>query len=215
VAHFWGAGLVWFSLDEAAARGLPYLAAKDGRALADLAATVALARSVVEQVPDDAWDRPTPCRDWDVRDLLNHMAGSAAMVTYGLVDRTIDASFYGDHVGDDPRGAFGRAADELLGVLRSSPMSLGATHLLPWAEMRGADLALMFAGDQLVHAWDLASSIGVAVEFDDGLVARIRAATDDYVDSHRGPGMFGEATTARPDASAIDRLAAHVGREVG
>jgi uncharacterized protein (TIGR03086 family) len=215
VAHFWGAGLVWFTAAEAAARGLPPLAPRDGRALADLVAALELARAQVDQVPDDGWSGPTPCCLWDVRALVNHMTGSARMVTWGLTARTIDASFGRDHVGDDPRGAYGAAVDELVGVLRSDPGSMAAMHELPWANMRGADFALMFAGDHLVHAWDVARSLGLPTSFDDRLVARVRSATDDYVATHRGPGMFDPATEAPAGASAMDHLAAYVGRVVG
>ncbi len=29
----------------------------------------------LEAVPDDCWDAPTPCREWSVRDLVNHVVG--------------------------------------------------------------------------------------------------------------------------------------------
>ena len=29
----------------------------------------------VNAVADDQWDAPTPCRDWTVRDLVNHVVG--------------------------------------------------------------------------------------------------------------------------------------------
>ena len=39
------------------------------------ASAVEAFRSLVHQVPDDAWSAPTPCSDWDVRALVNHVAG--------------------------------------------------------------------------------------------------------------------------------------------
>ena len=214
VAHFWGEGLVYFNASEAAARGLPTVSAASGQSLADLTESLGLAYSFVRQIPADGWRAPTPCDAWDIRALVNHMVGSAHMVSYGLTGRPIDDSFYGSHLGPDPIVSYREAIDELVGLYRADPSLLEQTIEMPWAPITGADLALMFAADHLVHAWDTARSLGQPTDFDHGLVARIRAFGDGYADAHRGPGMFDAVVEPPADATPADCLAAFVGRNV-
>jgi uncharacterized protein (TIGR03086 family) len=212
VAH--GEGLVYFCADEASARGLPAVSPASGQSLSDLVQSLELAYSFVRQIPDDAWRRPTPCDEWDLRGLVNHMVGSAHMVSYGLTGRAIDASFYGNHLGPDAIASYRDAIDELVGLYRADPAILGRSIAMPWASISGADLALMFAADHLVHAWDTARSLGQPTDFDHGLVRRIRAFGDEYAERHRTPGMFDAAVVAPAGATPADALAAFVGRKV-
>ena len=214
VAHFWGGGLVYFSAAEASARSLPIVSPASGQSLADLTQSLELAYSFVRQIPAGGWGGPTPCDAWNVRALVNHMVGSAHMVSYGLTGRPIDDAFYGNHLGPDPVVSYREAIDELVGLYRADPARLEQSISMPWASITGAELALMFAADHLVHAWDTARSLGLPTDFDHGLVARIRAFGDDYADTHRGPGMFDAEVTPPADATPADCLAAFVGRRL-
>ncbi len=220
VGHFWGAGIVVLDGEVAARRSLPVSPPAAVRSLADLAAAFDAAGHAVDSLADadrdDArWSAPTPCEDWDVRALLNHMTGSARMVTYGVTARPIGPTFFGDHLGADPVGSFRKAAAEAIAAYRSDPSVLLRSIEMPWGVLTGADLAIMFAADQLVHAWDAGTSLGIDVEVDPGLVRRIRAFGDGYADAHREPGMFAPERPAPAEADDLDRLAAFVGRRVG
>ncbi len=102
VAHFWGAGVVYFSPAEANARGLPPVSPEDARCLADFAESLELAHSFVAGIPADSWRQSTPCSEWNRRALVNHMVGSARMVSYGVRGQSIGPEFYRNHLGDDP-----------------------------------------------------------------------------------------------------------------
>lgn len=212
VAHFWGGGLVFFSAAEASARGLPSVSSIHGRALADLAASMELAYAHVVRIPDDDWSRSTPCAEWNVRALVNHMVGSAHMVSYGLRGDPIGPEFYGNHLGHDPVASYREAIDEVIGLYRSDPTLLARPLILPWGTLTGAELAVMFAGDHLVHAWDVARSLGLPTDFDHKLVARIRVFGDPYAARTRGPEMFDEPVEPAVDATPMDRFAAFIGR---
>ena len=213
-AHFWGAGLVFFSNAEAVARRLPAVSPRHGQALADLAQSVAIADSMVARIPAAAWRNSTPCSDWTVRALVNHMVGSAHMVTFGLLGKNIGPEFYANHLGTDPKQSYREAIDEMIGVYRADPGLLAKPLQLPWGPMSGAELAVMFAGDHLIHAWDVARSVGSSTDFDHGVVRRLRVFADSYVAAHRGPEMFGPEAQAPTDACPMDRFAAFVGRHV-
>ena len=212
VAHFWGAGLVYFTEAEAAARRLPRIVPEHGQALADLAASMELAFSFVERIPDDGWFGVTPCAEWNVRALVNHMVGSAHMVSYGLRGDVIGPEFYGNHLGNDPVASYRAAIDEVVGLYRRDPAVLSRELALPWGSLTGAELAIMFAGDHLVHAWDVARSLHLPTDFDHGLVGRVRAFGDDYAARHRGPEMFADPVEPSVDASPMDLFAAFIGR---
>ncbi len=212
VAHFWGGGLVYFSADEAVARGLPEVSPAQGKALADLVASMELAFSFVAQIPDDGWFGGTPCAEWNVRALVNHMVGSAHMVSFGLRGDTIGPEFYGNHLGRNPVASYREAIDEVVGLYRADPTALGRVLVLPWGTITGADLAIMFGGDHLVHAWDVARSLHLPTDFDHDLVARIRVFGDPYAARTRGPEMFDVAVEPAADASPMDRFAAFIGR---
>ncbi len=212
VAHFWGRGLVYFSAAEAAARGLPAVPPAAGRCLAAFSDALELAHGLVATITDDDWQRPTPCADWNVRALVNHMVGSARMVTWGLLGRTIGPDFYGNHLGPDPIASYREAIDEVVGIYRADPTLLGRMLDLGWGVLPGDELAIMFAGDHLVHAWDVARSLGLPTDFDHELVARVRVFGDPYADRFRSPGMFDPAVEPPADATPMDLFAHFVGR---
>lgn len=212
VAHFWGEGLVYFTASEATARGLPAVSPGDAHCLADLVQALELAHSLVAQIDPDGWEAPTPCDDWNVRALVNHMVGSAHMVSYGFLGRNIGPEFYGIHLGPDPVESYRAAIDELVAAYQRDPLVLSRTLTMPWGPITGAQLATMFVGDHLIHAWDVARSLGRSTDFDHHLVARVRMFGDEYVATHRGPEMFDAEVVAPKGANPMDRLAAFVGR---
>ena len=68
----------------------------------------------VHQVPADAWGNGTPCTDWTVRDVVNHLTGEHLWVPPLLAGKTLDDvgdAFSGDVLGDDPVAAWDDAID--------------------------------------------------------------------------------------------------------
>jgi uncharacterized protein (TIGR03086 family) len=144
--------------------------------------------------------------------LVNHMVGSAHMVTWGLLGHTIDAEFYGNHLGPDPIASYREAIDEVIGVYSADPTLLTRTLDVGWSVLPGDELAIMFAGDHLVHAWDVARSLGLPTDFDHELVARVGGYGAAYADGFRSPGMFDPPVEPPAEATPMDRLAHYVGR---
>ncbi len=59
----------------------------------------------VNAVDPGQWDDPTPCRDWTVRDLVNHVVGEDAWTVPLVEGKTIadvGSTLDGDLLGDDP-----------------------------------------------------------------------------------------------------------------
>ena len=76
----------------------------------------------VRAVPADRWTAPTPCTDWSVRDLVNHVTGEHLWAPHLLDGETIAQvgdRYDGDVLGDSPVAAWERAADGFARCLAS------------------------------------------------------------------------------------------------
>ena len=69
--------------------------------------------TVIGQVRPDQWTHSTPCAEWDVRALVNHVVGEDRWVPpllAGLTIAEVGDTLAGDLLGDDPQLAWDRAA---------------------------------------------------------------------------------------------------------
>src|ERR1044072_4551508 len=85
--------------------------------------------TLVQQIKDDQWSNPTPCSDWDVRALVNHLVYEARWVRPMLEGQTIDqvgSQFDGDLLGADPKASY----DDALGSARGAITAPGATEAI-------------------------------------------------------------------------------------
>ena len=127
----------------------------------------------VHGVPSDRWDAPTPCSDWSVRDLVDHLVGEHLWAPPLLAGGTIEEvgdRFDGDLLGDDPVGAWDEAMAGSLpafaAVTDDSPahLSFGTVPVDEYASQMLVDLT--------VHAWDLARGAGLPENLDPRTVAK-------------------------------------------
>jgi uncharacterized protein (TIGR03086 family) len=163
----------------------------------------------VAAVADDQWDAPTPCRDWTVRDLVNHVVGEDRWTTPLVEGRTIAEvgdSLDGDLLGDAPvRRALDAAHEATTVVGRALPR--GGTVHLSYGEEQLDEYVRQLAADHLVHAWDLAVATGGDSRLDPTAAADVGAWYAEREHLYRGAGMVGPR---RPSAGGpqADLLAA-------
>jgi uncharacterized protein (TIGR03086 family) len=172
---------------------------------------------VVAAVKPDQLDDPTPCTEWQVRDLINHMVGTAQMFTSSAtgVRSTVDPFGSPDDViGDDPQAAYDNARKELVSAWRARGVD-GAVPLLQGETPAQVALTVCIS-DQLQHGWDLARAIGQPFEADDELLDHAEEfARQNMTPERRGPGKgFLEAVEPPEGANRTDKLAAFMGRQV-
>ena len=137
--------------------------------------TVAEFVARVEAVPDATWSHPTPCTEWDVRAVVNHVVGEdrwTAPLLEGATIAEVGDRFDGDLLGDDPVAVAREAAAEAVASVAKELPSGRRVHLSYGDEEMGEYLRQL-AADHLIHAWDVAAATGGDTTLDPELVAEI------------------------------------------
>src|SRR5215510_7865061 len=86
----------------------------------------------VNAVRDDQWELPTPCSDWNVRELVNHVVGEdlwTGPLMRGSTIEEVGDRFDGDLLGDDPLKSALRAATEATGAVAEMLPTQGTVDL--------------------------------------------------------------------------------------
>ena len=147
----------------------------------------------VNAVGPDQWDEPTPCCEWTVGDLTNHVVGEdlwTAPLVNGSTIAEVGDRFDGDLVGDDPvRAALDAAMEATTAVARRLPE--GGTVQLSYGEEQLTEYVYQLATDHLVHSWDLAVATGGDTRLDPHLVSEIATWFAPREELYRGAGAIG------------------------
>jgi uncharacterized protein (TIGR03086 family) len=171
----------------------------------------------VRTVPDDRWGAATPCSDWDVRTLVNHVVGEERWTVPLMEGKTIDdvgSALDGDLLGDSPKEAAEAAGKAAIAAF-AEPGAADRTVHLSFGDTPAAEYAWQLFTDHLVHAWDLAVATGADSRLDDDLVEACAAWFANWERMYRDGGAVGTAVPVGPDATAQDRLLGSFGRDPG
>jgi|GEM_PF-907976 len=164
----------------------------------------------VRQVPPDQWAAPTPCDDWDVRELVNHVTVEDLWAPHLIAGRTMDEVgdvFDGDQLGEDPVAAWADAVRAARDAV-SEPDVVARTVHLSYGEESAAQYLMQLFTDHLVHAWDLAQATGGDTRLPDDLVEACASWFAEVEAMYREAGVIGPAASAPADADAQTRLLA-------
>jgi uncharacterized protein (TIGR03086 family) len=154
---------------------------------------------------------PTPCPEYDVRTLVNHMVGWLQAFAAGANEQPFDGNPDG-YAGDDPAGDFRAAAAECVRGWRehgTEGMSKVSTMELPKANVLGMTLM-----EYATHGLDLARATGQEPPYgDDELAVTYDRAVATLPDQFRGEGMPFAHQVPVPDGAPVrDRLLGFMGR---
>jgi uncharacterized protein (TIGR03086 family) len=160
----------------------------------------------VHAVRDDQWDADTPCADWSVRDLVNHLVVEQLwvppLVRDGATIAQAGDAYDGDQLGDDPVGVWDRSAEEARAAF-SEPGALDRTVHLSYGDTPGAAYCGQMTTDAAVHGWDLARAIGADERMPDGLASAALREVEPYAAGLHKSGLFAPPVT--PPSGADDR----------
>jgi len=160
--------------------------------------------SIAARVTPEDLVRPTPCGDWSVQQLLDHVVGGNMMAA---------ALIGGSSREDAVMVLTATVVDEdILGTVQDSlraqaqafadPAALETIVQHPAMDMPGAQLLGFRVGDLLVHSWDLARAIGADETLDPEVVAVVATNIEPMRPFIGQVGMFGEGPSGTLDENA-------------
>ncbi|NYE93897.1 uncharacterized protein (TIGR03086 family) [Psychromicrobium silvestre] len=175
--------------------------------LSSAEAALAVVLRVLRGVTEEDLDKQTPCADFTVAQLVEHLLGSVNHIGGAL----------GAQLSDDASAAvevrIADAAQPTLETFRAR--GLEGTVDMGFAQLPAPIVANILNIEFLIHAWDLATATGQSIA--------VAPALSDYVlglaqatitPEQRERGSFAEATVVDETASSLERLIAHSGRAV-
>ncbi len=169
------------------------------------------AHRLVEQITDEQWDLPTPCSEWNVAQLVNHITGSINVLA-SAAEREVPtlADPNDDHSGSDPRGALKKATEKSQRAW-NSPGALDGMVSIP-GEMPASLCLGITLIDTGTHLWDLAHAIGADHDLSTSEIQLLDELNRQIVnDEVRAGGGFGEDLDPS-DGSGLAGMLAFVGR---
>lgn len=169
---------------------------------------------LVHKIHETQWSHQTPCTDWDVRALVNHLVYEARWAPPLLEGQTIEqvgSRLDGDLLGDDPTAAYDDALAAASASVRE-PAALDRTVHLSFGDTPAAGYLSQLTGDFVVHGWDLARAIGADEAIDPELVEFVRKEAEPQAELLAASGLFDPPLEVPPDADPQTRLLAMFGR---
>jgi uncharacterized protein (TIGR03086 family) len=171
----------------------------------------------VHAIEPAQWGHPTPCADWSVRDLVNHLAVEDLWAVPIFDGRTIDevgAEFDGDQLGDQPVARWDAAIEGAIHAMDGPRAMTGIVHL-SFGDLPGSEYAMQLFADHLVHAWDLAMALGRDPALDGDLVTVCREWFTANEEGYRSAGVIGPRPDLPVDGDDLAQLIVAFGRSPG
>ena len=177
-------------------------------------------QEVVDEVAQPRAADPTPCSEWDVRDLLNHLIGVLEFTSGSIVGSPLDirpSEADSSRVGEPDVAVLAQAyreeAARLLELCRE-PGALERIAATPFGDMPMGQFLTGTLTDQFIHGWDLAKATGQDTTLDAGVTEfSYGMLTSGFADLGREAGFIGPEIAVSDDASLQDRLIAYMGRQ--
>jgi uncharacterized protein (TIGR03086 family) len=175
---------------------------------------IAYALGSLAMVTPEALGGPTPCAQWNLRDLLEHLSDSLAALQ--------EAVEVGRVAGGPLPASGGTAGDAVAVLVRDRAVRLlGAwANAGPTTEIRIADepvSAPLIAGagaiEVTVHGWDVSQACGHPRPIPGELADELLDLSLLFVRDRDRPGRFAPPIAVPVGAPAGDRLLAFLGRE--
>lgn len=175
-----------------------------------LKSAAAAARPVVDGLDEAHFDDRTPCAEYGVKDLLNHLFLVVVNFQVLATGAGADFSTTPDRLTGDWRGEFGAETERLVAAWSAPEALEGVSAGMGLPQPVVARMALL---DLTLHAWDLARATGQDYAPDAGVVDELLEFLVMMAPMARENGMLGEPVEVSADAPAFDRLLGGSGRD--
>jgi uncharacterized protein (TIGR03086 family) len=173
--------------------------------------------NIVDNVKSDQLGNATPCAEWSVRDVLNHIVGGSTMFAVSaeqgtVPDELVGELMGGDCLGDDYKGAWATSSARAMAAFDGADMSKMVK--LPFGEMPLGVALNIAIFDVATHALDVAQATDQEFSDTELLEDALAIANQMITPELRQPGVFGPEQPCAADASAAQRLLAFTGRTI-
>jgi uncharacterized protein (TIGR03086 family) len=160
------------------------------------------AEATIARVRQDQEHLPTPCPEFDVARLVDHLVGWAISFAARLTGGSAEGDPNEYRVGGNPAVEFHQAAQGIIGAYRDGGER---SRQLP------TGFIIM---EFMVHGWDLANATGQSVTFSpEAAEQALDTGRQMLKPEYRGPGKaFEYEVDVSETAGSVDRLVAFLGR---
>ena len=179
----------------------------------------AMLRAAAAGAPADGWQRPTPCAEWNVLQVLQHAA----------LDQRVWAAMVGgtEPPGENPFAPSGQLGAEPLAYTKAALDASGPAWTaieetsgdsgtvptpLPQGPMAPAAAAGAAGLDAAIHAWDIAMATGRGSPLTPELARALTPVAQGIVEPLRQYGAYAEALEPSPGADDAEALLCYLGR---
>jgi uncharacterized protein (TIGR03086 family) len=184
------------------------------RAAADLAARA------VAAVPAAAWAAPTPCRDYDLRALVDHLAWGTVLSQRAATRTPLEHDW---SVPEPPPFLAGKEPPEWAAALApeldaaadawADPAAWEGETVMGSSPMPASVVGPMMLAEFVLHGWDVARAAGAPYEVPEELGRAVLAAVEPLAAMGRDGGWYGAEVPVPAGAPAFERALGVTGRD--
>lgn len=175
---------------------------------------LAFMTATVYGIAGEAWNSPSPCDEWTVRDVVNHITAENLWAEPLMDGKTIDQvgdQFDGDVLGDDPLAAWDLAAKGAASAFARTGAAQAVVHV-SWGDISGRQYLEQMTTDLIIHGWDVLRGSGQDDEIPEELVATAIEMLRPVVDSGEAATVFKPPVEVGERADTQTKLLAMAGR---
>ena len=162
-------------------------------------------------------EQTTPCTDWDLRTLLNHMI---LWTSYSAERRAYGESVAEELMSKDFTAEPGYAQAYQVQIAKavdawSKPEAWAGDRNVMGSATPAADIAAMLIMEMVLHGWDVATATGQEYHCDDAVATNVLTTVEAQGEMFRQYQGFAAIVPVPDDAPAFDRALALSGRDPG
>jgi uncharacterized protein (TIGR03086 family) len=162
-------------------------------------------------------EQTTPCTDWDLRTLLNHMI---LWTSYSAERRAHGESVAEELMSKDFTAEPGYAQAYQAQIAKavdawSEPEAWAGDRNVMGSATPAADIAAMLIAEMVLHGWDIAQATGQDYRCDEGVAQAVLETVRAQGELFRQYQGFAAIVSVPEDATAFDRALALSGRDPG
>jgi uncharacterized protein (TIGR03086 family) len=160
------------------------------------------AADLLRDVPEGTHGAPTPCAEWNVRELIDHIARVGAALELSGRGEPVPAELWTGPVAAFDAGAVTKAWIAPPAVVRMGDM-----------DMPGPLAGSMLAADLVLHGWDLARATGQEPEWPADLLGFVFDEVAKTAGQGREMGVYGPPVGVPDTAPVLHRILGLTGRD--